>query len=121
MNQFESESRKLRGHMSACLCVSPENYEGSHYVATGSQDTNAKLWDLRMDSPCIKTFKGHTKPVTCVEFSPDGKWICTGSKDGTLKVSMRHNTVKIWDISSSKEIHTFSYPEQEVTCLQYNP
>ena len=37
------------------------------------------------------TFKGHSKAVNSVSFSPDGKRIVSGSGDKTLKV---------WDISS---------------------
>ena len=37
------------------------------------------------------TLKGHSDEVHSVSFSPDGKWIVSGSWD---------KTVKVWDISS---------------------
>ncbi len=40
---------------------------------------------------------GHTKAVTSVCFSPDGKYALSGSEDGTFK---------FWDIASGKEVKT---------------
>src|SRR6185369_16906829 len=44
------------------------------------------------------TFKGHTELVYTVAFSPDGKFLATGSFD---------NTVKLWDAATGKELKTF--------------
>lgn len=43
--------------------------------------------------------KGHSQYVSCLAFSPNGKFIATGSHD---------NTVKLWDYKSGKEIRSFS-------------
>jgi WD40 repeat protein len=75
--------------LTCCSCVSPENYDQEgKYLVSGSTDTNVKIWDLRTKSS-IRTLKGHTKPVNCVSFSPDGKWIASGGDDGCLKVEVR--------------------------------
>lgn len=34
----------------------------------------------------IQTFEGHTGNVTAVSFHAEGKWVVTGSEDGTIKV-----------------------------------
>jgi len=42
--------------------------------------------------------KGHSDSVISIAISPDGKYIVSGSDD---------NTIKLWDISSGKEVRTF--------------
>lgn len=44
--------------------------------------------------------------------SPDSRWAASGATDGT---------VKIWDIASGKVLSNFYLPDQEVTCIEYNP
>lgn len=47
-----------------------------------------------------------------MKFSPDGKWIVTGSEDGT---------VKMWDLGTSKVIQEFKQHTSGVSCLQFHP
>ncbi|MDR0656484.1 MAG: hypothetical protein LBG22_09250, partial [Treponema sp.] len=46
-----------------------------------------------------RTLSGHTDGVISSAFSPDGKYIVSGSTD---------NTVKLWDTESGREIRTLS-------------
>jgi len=46
-----------------------------------------------------------------VAFSPDGKTVTSGSKDGTLK---------IWDAFNGREIRTLSGHEEEITAIAYS-
>jgi len=50
------------------------------------------------ERPAFFVQLGHTDTVTLVAFSPDGKYIVSGSLDGTLR---------LWDISTSEEIAQF--------------
>lgn len=75
--------RTLTGHRSNCLSV--DFHPFAEYLASGSLDTNLKIWDVRNRS-CIHTYKAHTRGVTHVRFSPDGRWVTSGSEDGTVKV-----------------------------------
>lgn len=50
-------------------------------MASGSFDTNAKLWDLRSKN-CVHTMKNHTKRVSALCISPDSKILITGGEDG---------------------------------------
>ena len=73
-----------------------------NYLASGSQDTNAKLWDLR-SRRSIYTLKPHPKPVTCVDISIDGRAIASSSL----------NIINIWD--SGKLLYKFKDGDSVVT------
>ncbi len=49
----------------------------------------------------VATMKGHTEAVYSVAFTPDGKYVASGSGDHTLKV---------WDSATGKEIKSFGGP-----------
>lgn len=44
---------------------------------------------------------GHTAPVTGVDFSPDGRYLATSSRDGT---------VRKWDVSAGQELVVYRSP-----------
>ncbi|KIJ62817.1 hypothetical protein HYDPIDRAFT_113924 [Hydnomerulius pinastri MD-312] len=52
-------------------------------LLAGSNDTTAWLWQLPSGNT-MQVFAGHTGPVQCGEFTPDGKRIVTACADGTL-------------------------------------
>src|SRR5262245_29345835 len=63
----------------------------------------------------VATFKGHTEPVYSVTFTPDGKYLATGSFD---------NTIKLWDVTSGKEAKTYGGPnghQKMVMCVAISP
>jgi hypothetical protein len=55
------------------------------------------LWDTRTGQK-IRTFVGHTEFVSDIAFSPDGKWLASGSAD---------NTVRLWDVATGHPRRTF--------------
>ena len=69
------------------------------------------LWNLcRGDQLAI--LAGHTRTVTATAFSPDGKWLATGSQDGT---------VKIWDPATHKLIKTVAVTPNAVWSVGFTP
>ena len=46
-----------------------------------------------------RTFSGHTQAVIGIAFSPDGRYVLTGSIDWTAK---------LWDAATGAEVRTFS-------------
>lgn len=99
---------KLSGHLSKCSCIT----KSLKLVASGSLDTNVKVWDPKTKA-CLTTFKGHSEEITCVDISPDSMTIVSGSMDGT---------VKLWDLKGNKQIR--SIPVSNVgypLCLKCNP
>jgi WD40 repeat protein/serine/threonine protein kinase len=75
----------LDGHTAAVSSVAfLPDAKGSR-VITGSFDYTAKLWDA-VTGKEILTLKGHSQEVTCVNASPSGRYLLTGSRDGTALV-----------------------------------
>ncbi|MFH1885181.1 MAG: hypothetical protein ABIM40_00665, partial [Pseudomonadota bacterium] len=61
-------------------------------VTTGA-DRTARLWDLSCMSenaanpdPCAQTLEGHKGVVLSAAVTPGGKWVATGSEDGTVRI-----------------------------------
>ncbi|KAF8442332.1 WD40-repeat-containing domain protein [Boletus edulis BED1] len=52
-------------------------------LLAGSNDSTVWLWQLPSGNT-MQVFAGHTGPVQCGEFTPDGKRIVTAGADGTL-------------------------------------
>ena len=98
-----------KGHELAVLAVaiSPD----SNYVATGSRDKSAKLWELSTGRE-VRSFLGHKASVNSLDFSHDGKYLITGNGD---------NTAKIWDVATGKEIHSVQPDEERLTDVVFDP
>ncbi len=59
-------------------------------ILTGSQDSTARLWDLKGN--LLQVFRGHTDRIYSVTFSPDSKTVLTGSMD---------NSAILWDLKGN--------------------
>jgi len=97
-----------QGHELAVIAVatSPD----SNYVATGSRDKSAKLWELSSGRE-VRSFLGHDFSVTALGFTGDGKTLITGSND---------KTVKIWDVNTGEELATVTV-NYRVTSIDIDP
>lgn len=98
------------GHMKSVRTLDFHPY--SEYVASGSNDTSVRLWDVRKNNTCIETYRGHIANVNSVRFSPDGSWIASAGTEGCLI---------IWDIRQRKKIIEFQEHASPITCIQFHP
>jgi len=57
-------------------------------------DCAVRLWDVEKVS-VIRLFEGHRNSVESVAFSPDGKFVVSGSRD---------KSIRVWELSTGKEL-----------------
>ena len=60
----------------------------------------------------IREFSGHNDEIRSVAYSPDGKYVLTGSVD---------TTVKLWEAATGKEIYTLQGHTGEITDVAFSP
>eukprot|EP00741_Cyanophora_paradoxa_P017726 tig00000203_g17120.t1 len=59
------------------------------YIAAAG-NPHVRLFEINTNNPNpVNSFEGHTNNITALGFQNDGKWMFTGSEDGT---------VKLWDL-----------------------
>lgn len=87
--------RSVTGHKSSCNCV--EFHPFGEFFASGSMDTDLKIWDIRKKGS-IHTYKGHTRGIKTVKFTPDGRWVVTGGEDNVVKVSLLDFMIQILNL-----------------------
>ena len=102
----------IGGHSAAVNAVafSPTDYA---YLATGSADRTAKLWQIE-PLQLLLTCTGHTDEVTCVAFSPGGGLLATGSLD---------QRVALWNAKTraATPMAVFESFDAGVTSLAFSP
>ncbi len=79
-------------------------------LASGSYDTNIKLWDVTTGKH-ISTLKSHTHEVASVAFSPKVEILASASYD---------KTVKLWEVATESEITTL-INEDLVSSVAFSP
>jgi len=82
-----------RGDAFNSLTWSPD----SRIIATGSEDSNIRLWDIE-SGRLVRTLDGHQGWVRSVAWSGDGQWLASGADD---------RTVRLWDVESGTEIAVY--------------
>ena len=111
---FSSRSQSIetiiqKGHELAVISVaiSPD----SNYVATGSRDKAAKLWELSTGRE-VRSFLDHQFSVNSLDFSSDGKYLITGNGD---------QTAKVWEVATGKEILSVHPDKERLTDVVFDP
>lgn len=84
--------------------VSPDG----EIVATKSDDGTVRLWGRT--GRRLQELRGHTEPVTCLAWNPNGSDLVTGAGD-----------VRVWDILTGTERHVLRGHTHSVCCVAFNP
>ncbi len=66
----------------------------------------------RLRLPWNTDLEGHSEPVRSVAFSPDGKWVATGSND---------NTAKIWNTETGETTMTLEGHSHHISTIAFSP
>jgi WD40 repeat protein len=74
-------------------------------------DTTIRLWDVATRT-CTAVLSGHASAVWSVAFSPDGRTLASGSRDGT---------VRLWDVASRACTATLTAHYGAVNCVAFCP
>lgn len=105
------KTRKLKGHGRPILAAAFSHND--RYIASGSDDKTARLWDLSKTPITVQTLQGHATGVHKVAFCHADCHLLTVSKDGIAR---------LWDITqnpaASQILNTSS---AQVTALAFSP
>jgi WD40 repeat protein len=101
-------SQTVRNSSKQCVRFHPN----SLYIATGSSDWTARLWDVQRGTS-VRVFIGHQGIVSTLAFSPDGRYLATTGKpiSTTLDFHLLNGSplgedlsVNLWDLGSGRRI-----------------
>jgi WD40 repeat protein/serine/threonine protein kinase len=114
-----TEVRRFVGHQKAICRVacSPTR----DYLASCGSDGQVILWDMGTGQE-VRRFTGHTDCVEWVGFSPDGRFLLTteGATGPAGKIGPDQG-LRLWEVSSGKELHRFGGIPEKVHCAAFSP
>lgn len=74
---YSGSSSESDVYMTA-VCAHPTK---ENIFATGSSDCNIYIWDTNRPRPIATFERRHNRPINCLDWSPDGKWIASCAEE----------------------------------------
>src|SRR5262249_36470612 len=77
-----------------------------------------KVWDMHMGQEVL-ALRGHSHPVTCVAFAPNGERLASAEADGWKPGGP--STIRLWDARTGRELRHRAGHEHAITGLAFSP
>ncbi|KAI9318229.1 WD40-repeat-containing domain protein [Dichotomocladium elegans] len=104
----------LDGHRSAVLCLryAQDSFLGQHILASGSEDSTCRLWDLRQ-ARAVKGIQKLPDAVTSIAFSSSQKpYVYLASSNKVFAYDLRNDGL-IFTVPA----HEYAFNEDEINCI----
>ena len=88
------------------------NDDGSRIVSGGSDGPDIQLWDVEAETSITTLSVGHTGPIESLDYSPDGRFVASGSRDWT---------VRVWEPEGGATHRVFDGHEGEIHMARFSP
>eukprot|EP00949_MAST-11_sp_MAST-11-sp1_P000096 g96.t1 len=105
-------TRKTPRNLVTCL-----GWIGGKTIAQGSEDLRVRVWDMSAHGAPAMTLQGYTYFPLCIDVSPDGNYILTGSK-GFNGVGCE---LRLWDVRTGKQLKEMTGHMQDTTGVAFVP
>jgi WD40 repeat protein/uncharacterized caspase-like protein len=103
--------RSFDDHLSETVYSAVFSPDGQFVLSAGGGDKTVKLWESA-SGRLVRRLQDHRYAVTSGSFSPDGKWLLSGSHD---------NTLKLWEFATGLPIRSFEGHQYAVTSVAFSP
>ncbi|KAG1526209.1 hypothetical protein G6F46_005425 [Rhizopus delemar] len=78
-------THNFKGHGGVISAVKFHKHNGQWYLASGAVDCQVRIWDLQSRS-CTAVLKSHVSVIRGLDFSADGQYLISGSRDKVVNV-----------------------------------
>jgi len=89
-------------------------------LASCSDDFTAKIWNIKQDK-CVHDFRSHTKEIYTIRWSNTGPGTPNANRPLLLASASFDATIKIWDITVGKEMHSLTKHVDPVYSVEFSP